>query len=120
MTARDDEEEERRRQEAERKKMRPVDRVYDTPPKTSITGELWGHYLRRTGRVVPALFRMTLKTKAIMTAIKQRDQIPSDPVFLEILLQTYLDKYRDPPITLPSDEELYEKFLRERDRRDDE
>ena len=118
MTARDDEEEERRRQEAERKKMRLVDRVYDTPVRTSITGHTFGQHNRRTGRVIPALFRMTLRTKAILAALKERDEIPSDPVFLEILLKVYLEKYREPPITIPSDEVLVEMFERERYERD--
>jgi hypothetical protein len=118
VTAHDDEEEERRRQEAERKKMRLVDRVYDAPIKTTITGRISDQHKRRTGRVIPMLVRMTLRTEAILKALKERDQIPSDPVFLEILLEAYLEKYREPPITIPSDEELVEMFERERDERD--
>lgn len=112
-----DEEEERRRQEVERKKMRPVDRVYDTPPKRTRMGDLWGQSLKRMGRQFSINLRMTLTTRATFVALKQRDNIPSDPVFFELLIEAYLEKYREPPIVIPSEEELLRMFEQERDRR---
>ena len=116
----DDEAEERRRLEAERKKMRPVDRLYDRPPKRTRAGDFWGQSKKRAGRMFSTIFRMTLTTRAVYTALKERDGIPSDPVFLELMIEAYLEKYRDPPITIPSEMELIEQYERERDRRDDE
>lgn len=115
-----DEEEERRRQEDERKTMRRVDRVYDRPPMRTQMGDIAGQSRRRTGRRFPMLFRMTLTTRAVLMALKERDGIPSDPLVLELLIEAYLEKYRDPPIVIPSEEELIERYERERDKRDDE
>lgn len=115
----DDEAEERRRLEAERKKMRPVDRVYDRLPKRTVMGDVSGHASRRTGRLFPSLFRMTLTTRAMLKALKKRDDIPSDPIFLELLIEAYLKNNPDPPLIIPSEEELIEQYEREKERRDD-
>lgn len=115
--ARDDDEE-RRKLEAERKRQRPVDRLYGKAPRRTLAGDLSGHARRRKGRIFPVLFRMTLRTRAIMAALRERDDIPSDPVFLELLIEAYLELYDDPPIIIPSDQELIEQYEREQEERD--
>jgi hypothetical protein len=115
MSIERDEEEERQRQEAERKKMRLVDRVYDTPPRTTRFGDLSGLSAKRMGRKFSMIFRMTLTTRAMLMAIKARDGIPSDSVFLELLIEAYLKTYRKPPIVIPSEEELIRMFEKKRD-----
>lgn len=115
MSIERDEEEERRRQEAERKKMRPVDRVYDTPPKRTKAGFISGASKKRGGRLFGTLFRMTLTTRAMFLALKERDDIPSDPLFFELMLEAYLEKYREPPIVIPSEDELLRQFEQQKD-----
>jgi hypothetical protein len=115
MSIEEDELEERRRQAEERKKMRRVDLVYDTAPKITKTGMMHGHSAKRAGRMFGTLFRMTLTTRAVFLALKARDNIPTDPVFFELMLEAYMEKYREPPIVIPSEEELIEKYLAQRD-----
>ena len=117
MTKRgDDEEEERQRQREERKKMRPVDIVYDELPTVTAAGDMHIHSLKRSGRKYPMIFRMTLSTRAVICEILKHHDVPSGPLLLELMVEAYLQKYRDPPITIPSEQELAERFAQQKDR----
>lgn len=117
----DDEEAERRRLAKERQGMSWVDRVHGSPPRTAADGGRDGRSDRRTGRIFQIPFRGTLVVKEILRAIKRRDSIPSDPMLLELMIEAYLEKHPhppNPPLVIPSEEELVERYERERDRRD--
>jgi hypothetical protein len=96
------------------------DRVHGSPPRTAADGGVDGRSERRTGRIFQIPFRGTLVVKEMLRAIRRRDNIPSDPVLLELMIQAYLEKYGHPPIVIPSEDELVKRYERERDRRDGE
>lgn len=115
----DGEEDERRRLEQERRKMEPTDRFHGSAPRRTADGFLDQRFLRRTGRVVQMPIRVHPRVKAIILAIKERDNIPSLVTLFELMLEAYLKEYG--PIDeadLPTLEELAGNMEKERDKRD--
>lgn len=118
MTARDDEGVERQRQQKEREGMSITDRSHGKPKRRSADGSFDGRSEMRTGRVANIPLRGTLVVKATLRAIMQRDNIRSGPMLLELLIEAYLEKNWDPPLEIPTEEELVRALEEERDRRD--
>jgi hypothetical protein len=115
----DGEDEERRRLERERKRLEPRDRLYGYAPRRTADGFPDQRSERRTGRVVQMPLRVHPRVKAMMLAIKKRDNIPSLVMLLELMVEAYLKEYG--PLDedeLPTLEQLVEAMERERDRRD--
>jgi hypothetical protein len=113
-----DEEEERLRQQRELKSMSLRDRLHGGKPLRTSDGFPDQRSERRTGRIILMPFRVHPRVKALILAIKKRDNVPSLPVLLEVMLEAYQERYG--PIDeseLPSDEELIERFEQEQDRR---
>lgn len=118
MTA-DRDDDEWRRFARERDAMSAIDRIHGAPPRNTADGFIDQRSQRRTGRVILMPFRVHPRVKALILAIKARDNIPSLPVFLEEMLEVYQEKYG--PIAekdLPTDEQLAAQIERERDKRD--
>jgi predicted lipid-binding transport protein (Tim44 family) len=119
MSDYDDEEEERRKQKEEQKGMSPVDRAVGRPPCKTKSGHPDGRSRRRTGRIMQIPIRATLRAKAMLDAIIERDNIASQAAFLEKALEAY--QAVNGPLDesdIPSEEELLSRFERERDKRD--
>jgi hypothetical protein len=115
----DDELEEMRRLQQERERLRPVDRLHGGPPRRTGDGFIDQRSERRSGRIILMPFRAHPRVKAIILAIKRRDDVPSLPVLLELMVDAYQEKYGAiPRDQLPTDEELAAQIERERDKRD--
>jgi hypothetical protein len=121
MHDRDDEEEERRRQAEERSRLSAIGRFYSNPPRKTASGDDDLRSNRRTGRVVQISLRVQVGTRAILGAIIERDRPPSLVVLFEEMLDAYqkvhgaIDRSH-----LPSEDELINRLLEERDKRDGE
>lgn len=118
MFRRKDEEEERQRQARERAALALDDRLYQ-PKKLTAAGTYSLQHDRRTGRMVQFNTRIRPKMRHMIEALIRRDQVPSLVVFFEMMLEAYQEKHgalREGDI--PSDEEIIDMFLNERDNRD--
>ncbi len=115
----DGEDEERRRLGQERSRMALRDRLYGHAPRRTADGFPDQRSERRTGRVVQMPLRVHPRIKAMMLAIKKRDNIPSLVVLLELMVDAYLKEYGDiDEADLPTLEVLVENLEQERDKRD--
>jgi hypothetical protein len=114
-----DEEQERLRLLRERQQLSPLDRLYSKPPRTTADGFVDQRSELRTGRVVQMPLRVHPQVKAMMLAIKKRDNIPSLVILLELMLDAYQKVHGALYVSeLPSLESLVERIERERDKRD--
>lgn len=113
------EDEERRRLKQERNRMALLDRLYGYAPRRAADGSPDQRGERRTGRVVQMPLRVHPRIKAIILAVKRRDNIPSLVVLLELMVDAYLKEYGEiDEAELPTLEQLVEAMEQERDRRD--
>lgn len=119
MEREEEENTEREHLRVERQKMSPTDRLHGSEPRTTADGFPDMRSLRRTGRVVQLPFRVHPQVKALMLAIRQRDNHPSMVALLEECVDAYM-KIHGPIETseLPTLDELVENLERERDKRD--
>lgn len=118
MFRKKDEEEERQRQAKERAAQPHDDRLY-APKKITAAGTFSKQHGRRTGRILQFNTRVRPKVWHMVEALIRRDGVPSVVVFFELMLEAYQAKYgalREGDI--PSDEEIINMFLNERDNRD--
>jgi hypothetical protein len=117
--AEDWEEQERQTLQRERQKLSPTDRLYDKSPRTTAHGFRDKRHDLRTGRVVPIGLRVQPRIKAMMDAVMARDNLPSMVVFLEAMLDAYLEVHGAlDESALLSLEALVEQIEKERDKRD--
>lgn len=117
----DDEREEWRRRALERAKLSIYDQLYDKPGKTLAGDDDGRSKPKRKYRVLRAPLSMHLRTRAIVTAILERDHHESLPAFFEVALLAYLEKYGPLDDALvPKDDELVRRHLEEKDKRDGE
>ena len=113
----DDEKEEWERLKAERRKKSFFDRLYDSDPAPSDDGSENQQKHRRTGRLIALGLRGHPRTKAMMIAIRDRDEVPSLVVLLELALEAYLKVHGAEDLDIPSDDEIIERLEAERDKR---
>lgn len=112
--------EERRRLEAERAGRSPLDRMYGTKLVTEAGDEDLRH-ARRTGRQLQMSFRMHPRVRSIVVAIMRRDRPPSLVVLFELLVVAYLKQHGEfTDGEIPTDDDIIDRFLEQRDARDEE
>ena len=116
----DVEEEERKRQQRERSKLSLIDRLHGSAPRITASGFPDIRSKRRTGNVVQLPLRVHPRVRAIIDLIMERDKPPSLIALFEDMLEDYLEKRPIDVSLLPTDEELVERYERERDKRDGE
>ncbi len=103
----DGEEDERRRAQRERQRMASLDRLYDHVPRRMVDGFVDDGDRPRRRRMEQISMRVHPRIKAMMLFVKKRDNIPSMPMFLELMFETYLKEYgRIDESDMPGLEEL--------------
>ena len=103
---------------AERRKMSFMDRLYGSKLDATADGFPNQQQARRTGRVVALGLRGHPRLKAMMIAIRKRDNVPSLVVLLELAIEAYLQVHHsNDNLDMPSDEEIITKYEREQDKR---
>lgn len=91
----------------ERKRLSTDERIHGGAGRVTSSGFPDRRSQRRKMRVVPILVRVHPRVKAITDAIMDRDDIPSVPVFFELMLEAYqrVSGALDASL-IPSDDEL--------------
>lgn len=86
------------------------------PVRITKDGRVDGRSRRRTYRFFKITWILQPRTRALLDAIMERDGFPSYAVLLEVMLTAYMKLHGEiDKRQLPSDAELMEKYLEQRD-----